>query len=108
MYSYEGRLISTPRYNGMRPDLLNKQIVSLSNDTIAIRDRADEKALYFFEALNGKPIGDGKPVKHATDIVEIALNQCASSSERQLAIIDKNKDLFLRTGDGHTPNTTII
>ena len=97
VYSYEGRLISTPRYNGMRPDLLNKQIVTISNDTIAIRDRTDEKALYFFEALNGKPIGDGKPVKHTTEIVEIALNQCGSSSDRQLAIIDKNKDLFLRT-----------
>ena len=39
----QGRLISTPRYNGMRPDLMNEQIVSTSNDTVVIRDRNDEK-----------------------------------------------------------------
>ena len=39
----QGRLISTPRYNGMRPDLMNEQIVTTSNDTIVIRDRNDEK-----------------------------------------------------------------
>lgn len=41
----QGRLISTPRYNGMRPDLLNQQIVSVSNDTVVIRDRNDEKGM---------------------------------------------------------------
>jgi len=96
VYSYEGRLISSPRYNGMRPDLLNKQIISISNDTVAVRDRVDEKALYFFEALTGKPIGDGKAIRHTTEIIEISLNQDGPSTERQLAIIDKNKDLFLR------------
>jgi len=96
VYSYEGRLISTPRYNGMRPDLMNEQIVTTSNDTIVIRDRNDEKALYIFEALNGKPVGDGKPVKHPVEIVEISLNQEGSSTNRQLTIIDKNRDLYLR------------
>jgi hypothetical protein len=43
VFSYEGRLISTPRFPGMRTDILNAQSVSLSNDTIAIRDKSDEK-----------------------------------------------------------------
>lgn len=43
MYSYEGRLVSTPKFQGMRTDILNAQTVSLSNDTIAVRDKTDEK-----------------------------------------------------------------
>ena len=31
-----------------------------------------------------------------TDIMELALNQGGPATERQLAIIDKNKDLYLR------------
>lgn len=96
VYSYEGRMVSTPRYNGMRADLLNTQVVSISNDTVAMRDRNDEKAIYLFEALTGKPLGDGKPVKHSLDVIELALNRDGASSDRQLAIIDKNKDLYLR------------
>lgn len=42
-FSYEGRLISSPRFPGMRADILNAQGVSLSNDTIAVRDKSDEK-----------------------------------------------------------------
>ncbi|CAH2247409.1 intraflagellar transport 80 homolog [Pelobates cultripes] len=64
LYSYEGRLISTPKVSGMRIDNLNSQTVSLSNDTIAIKDKGDEKFIYLFDALSGKPLGDGKPLTH--------------------------------------------
>lgn len=43
IYSYEGRLISAPKIQGLRTDVLNEQTVSVSNDTIAIKDRKDEK-----------------------------------------------------------------
>ena len=43
VFSYEGRLISSPKFPGMRADILNSLGVSLSNDTIAIRDQSDEK-----------------------------------------------------------------
>ncbi|XP_010081744.1 PREDICTED: intraflagellar transport protein 80 homolog, partial [Pterocles gutturalis] len=43
VYSYEGRLISSPKFPGMRTDILNAQTVSLSNDTLAVKDKADEK-----------------------------------------------------------------
>ena len=43
VYSYEGRLISSPKFPGMRTDILNKSTVTLSDDTVAIRDKADEK-----------------------------------------------------------------
>lgn len=48
LYSYEGRLISSPRYPGMRTDILNAKTVSLSNDTLAVKDKADEKGKFCF------------------------------------------------------------
>ncbi|KAM9279413.1 intraflagellar transport protein 80 homolog isoform 2-T2 [Morus bassanus] len=95
LYSYEGRLISSPKFPGMRTDILNAQTVSLSNDTLAVRDKADEKVIYIFEALSGKPLGDGKPLTHKTEIVEIALDQKGLTSERKIAFIDKNRDLYI-------------
>ncbi|NXQ68366.1 IFT80 protein, partial [Quiscalus mexicanus] len=95
LYSYEGRLISSPKYPGMRTDILNALTVSLSNDTLAVKDKADERVIYIFEALSGKPLGDGKPLTHKTEIVEIALDQKGLTSERKIAFIDKNRDLFI-------------
>ena len=43
VYTYDGRLACAPRYQGLRADILNSQTVSLSNDTVAIRDKTDEK-----------------------------------------------------------------
>ncbi|XP_075793942.1 intraflagellar transport protein 80 homolog isoform X2 [Pelodiscus sinensis] len=95
LYSYEGRLISSPKFPGMRTDILNAQTVSLSNDTLAIKDKADEKVIYLFEVLSGKPLGDGKPLTHKTDITEIALDQKGLTNERKIAFIDKNRDLYI-------------
>ncbi|OWF41163.1 intraflagellar transport protein 80 homolog [Mizuhopecten yessoensis] len=95
VFSYDGRLVCSPRYTGMRADILNYQTVSISNDTIAIRDKANEKVVYVFDAQNGKPLGDGKPITHKLDVMEIALDQCGPATERRLAIIDKNRDLYL-------------
>uniref|UniRef100_A0A2D4Q0U3 Intraflagellar transport protein 80 homolog n=1 Tax=Micrurus surinamensis TaxID=129470 RepID=A0A2D4Q0U3_MICSU len=95
LYSYEGRLISSPKFPGMRTDILNGQTVSLSSDTLAIRDKSDEKVIDLFEPLSGKPLGDGKPLSHKTEIVEIALDQKGLTNERKIAFIDKNRDLYL-------------
>ncbi|XP_064159238.1 intraflagellar transport protein 80 homolog [Anguilla rostrata] len=95
VYSYEGRLVSTPRFPGMRSDILNAQTASLSNDTVAIRDKTDQKVIFLFEALTGKALGDGKPLTHKMEVVEIALDQCGAASDRKIALIDKNRDLYL-------------
>ncbi|KAK2191278.1 hypothetical protein NP493_56g04017 [Ridgeia piscesae] len=95
VYSYEGRLTCTPRFTGMRCDILNYQTVSLSTDTVAIRDKVDEKAVHLFDLMTGKPLGDGKPFIHTMDIMEVALDQSGSASERRLAFVDKNRDLYL-------------
>ncbi|XP_008424046.1 intraflagellar transport protein 80 homolog [Poecilia reticulata] len=94
-FSYEGRLTSSPKFLGMRADVLSAQAVSLSNDTIAIRDKSDEKVILFFDAMTGKPLSDGKPLTHKLEVLEVALDQCGPSSERKISLIDKNHDLYL-------------
>ncbi|KAM5276035.1 intraflagellar transport protein 80 homolog isoform 3-T3 [Hipposideros larvatus] len=95
LYSYEGRFISSPKFPGMRTDILNAQTVSLSNDTIAIKDKADEKIILLFEASTGKPLGDGKFLSHKNEILEIALDQKGLTNDRKIAFIDKNRDLYI-------------
>lgn len=43
VFSYEGHLISAPKFLGLRLDIINAQGISLSNDTVAIRDKSEEK-----------------------------------------------------------------
>ena len=43
MFTYDGRMVSSPKWTGMRTELLNINTVSLSNDTIAVRDSTDLK-----------------------------------------------------------------
>lgn len=62
LYSYEGRLLCSPKWPGMRPDMLTSATVSLSPDTIAIRDQVDERVVHLFDATSGKPLNDGKNV----------------------------------------------
>ena len=95
LYSYEGRMLCSPKWPGMRPDVLNSGTVSISNDTIAIRDQTDERNIWIFDAQNGKSINDGKPLTHRQEIAEIALDQIGLPNQRKLAIVDKNRDLFL-------------
>ncbi|XP_018588159.2 intraflagellar transport protein 80 homolog isoform X1 [Scleropages formosus] len=95
VFSYEGRLVSSPKVPGMRTDILNAQAISLSNDTVAIRGKTDEKVIFLFDALTGKPLADGKPLTHKLEVMEIALDQCGVAADRKIALIDKNRDLYL-------------
>ncbi|XP_076064271.1 intraflagellar transport protein Oseg5 [Oratosquilla oratoria] len=95
VFSYDGRMICSPRWPGMRTDVLNSRTVSLANDTIVVRDKTDEKLVHLFDATTGKPLNDGKPWAHKLDILHVALNQAGGPQERQMAVVDKNRDLYL-------------
>lgn len=75
--------------------MLNASTISISNDTIAVRDQTDERNVHLLDAMSGKPLNDGKPLTHRQEIAEIALDQVGLPNSRQLAIVDKNRDLFL-------------
>lgn len=43
IYSYEGRMISNPKFGGLRTEFLSHQTISLSRDYLAILNRDDRK-----------------------------------------------------------------
>ncbi|KAK8779293.1 hypothetical protein V5799_019367 [Amblyomma americanum] len=94
-YTYDGKFVCAPKWVGMRPDMLNHFTVALSNALLAVRDKADEKVVYLFDTQTGKPAGDGKPYTHKIEVTQVGIDQCGPSIHRRLAIIDKNKDLYL-------------
>ncbi len=88
IYSYEGRLLTTIRYSGMRVELLNEKTVSLARDLIAISDQGSGSGntIRIFDVHSGKNLLE---LEHKRDILKASLNQAAS----KVAILDKNKDL---------------
>ena len=51
----QGRLTCVPKFQGLRTDTLNEQTCTLSNDTLAVKDRKDEKGIvgnYAYSGLN--------------------------------------------------------
>jgi len=55
VYNYEGKLISSPKYQGLRVEFLNKRHISLSNDVLAIIDPMQSKVVRLFDIISGKP-----------------------------------------------------
>ncbi|TPX69276.1 hypothetical protein SpCBS45565_g02595 [Spizellomyces sp. 'palustris'] len=94
IFSYEGRLASSPKYAGLRAECVTPQTISISGDVLAVKDKADEKTIYIFESASGRPLGNGT-IKHTADIAEIGLNQCASTVGRQLVLVDKNRNMYI-------------
>jgi intraflagellar transport protein 80 len=93
VFSYEGRLMSTIRLSGLRYEFLNHQTLSLCRDSLSIVDPANPKQIRVFDVNTGRAIG--QPIQHRLDIVRISLNQQGSGADRKIAILDKNKDLWL-------------
>ncbi|TPX52368.1 hypothetical protein CcCBS67573_g09888 [Chytriomyces confervae] len=96
VFTYEGRLVCSPKYPGLRPDFITSQSISLANDTLAIKDKTDEKSIYLFELSTGRLMNGGAPLKLQTEAIEIGLNQVIGPGGcRQLAVLDKNREMFL-------------
>ena len=95
LYSYEGRQICSIKISpAIRPEQLAPNLIGLSRDTVAVRDPIDPKKVLFYDAINGKAHGD-LTVTHHMEVQDITLSQYGAQSERKLAFIDKNRDLFL-------------
>ncbi|RCN33709.1 WD domain, G-beta repeat protein, partial [Ancylostoma caninum] len=71
-----------------------EKVTSISNDVVAIRDRAEASTVWFFDPTSGKTLGDGKIV-HEREITELTLSQCGKLSERVLAFRDSDAAVFV-------------
>ncbi|XP_049774478.1 intraflagellar transport protein 80 homolog isoform X1 [Schistocerca cancellata] len=97
LHGYDGRLLCSPKWGGMQPETLSPMFVSTSSDTLAVRDQVDDRVVHLFEIGSTRSIAELPTISHSMSVMEIALNQAGSSLMRQLAIIDKNRDLYVST-----------
>jgi intraflagellar transport protein 80 len=91
--SYEGRKLSMVKFSGLRADFLNQHTLTVCKDAIALVDPSAPKTIRVWDVYTGRVVG--QPIGHKLDIVRISLNQHGSGADRQIAILDKNKDLYL-------------
>lgn len=47
IYTYQGRLLASPRWGSMRPETLSKNEISLGTDSFAVIDQNELKCNYF-------------------------------------------------------------
>lgn len=95
VYSYEGRQVSVCKLQvSLRPEMMAEDLLSISPDTVALRNPANAKNILFFEATNGKPIDDASIVHHL-DVLSVSLSQPGTLFQRKVAYVDRNRDMFL-------------
>jgi len=72
VYSYEGKHISSPKYQGLRVEFLNQRHISLSSDVLAVIDPSNPKLVKIFDIQSGK--ATNTQIEHTTEIIEMDLN----------------------------------
>jgi hypothetical protein len=60
---------------------------------MAVIDPSNPKSVKVFDIMSGKVVDAA--IEHSTEIIQMDMNQVAMSSERKMAFIDSNKDLFI-------------
>ncbi|XP_028034172.1 intraflagellar transport protein 80 homolog [Bombyx mandarina] len=99
VYSYMGRLLASPRCGG-RPETLGKSSVSLGPDTLAVVDQTDRKLIHVFDLPTGLIVRSSTDstvtkLNHKMTVSTIALSQTGPINDRQMALLDYNKDLYV-------------
>ena len=107
--SFEGKVISSPKSQSIRPESLSRNAISLSSTFLAVIDSVDNKIFRFFDSNSGREI---TKITHTVEIVMLSVcefpfgNQDAQTS--LVVINDRNKDLYLvmiNVGTQRTPAT---
>lgn len=71
VWTYEGRQVSSPRFQNLRADYLSSRAISLSEDAVAILDRSAPKSVRVCDVVTGRPLSDGMAaeVEHDCEVV---------------------------------------
>ncbi|CAG9784087.1 unnamed protein product [Diatraea saccharalis] len=107
IYSYMGRLLASPRC-GTRPETLGRAAISLGPDSLAAIDQTDRKTIQVFDLPTGlivRSSADNAITKltHKMTVSTIALSQTGPINERQMALLDYNRDLYVVTVKENKP-----
>jgi intraflagellar transport protein 80 len=96
VWTYEGRPLSSPRFQNLRPEFLSAKSVSLAPEVVAVLDRTDGRTVRVCDVQSGRALADAA-LTHDCEVVEIALSQFAGAglADRRLAFVDRNKDMWI-------------
>jgi intraflagellar transport protein 80 len=94
VYSYEGRIVSNPKFAGLRTEFVSRDAVSLSREYLAMLDRTDRRLVHIVDVTSGRVL-ENAAIKHSVDIVALSLSQFGNAVQRKIAFIDKNQDLWI-------------
>ena len=109
--SYEGRVMSAPKFQGMRAELMSRRVLALSDDVIAMIDASNVSQVRVFDTATGKPLVQKHKVladsshsqqqqgtvvhPQGAEIAEVGLSLVGSVTDRKVAFVDQNRDLYL-------------
>lgn len=103
--SFEGRVLCSPKFQGMRTDYITKEMVTLSPDTLCVVDSTDAKIIQVIDTSVGKNINK---LVHTAEVTHVQLNQhCLGTNERFLVYSDRNRDLYTAALFSGTASTVI-
>jgi intraflagellar transport protein 80 len=93
IFTFEGRGLSNLRFQGLRPEYLSRDMISLSPDMACVVDTVEKKVIYVMDPITGRMMGK---IAHSTEVLNLNLNQqSVGPQERLLAFSDRNKDFYL-------------
>ncbi|XP_058808813.1 intraflagellar transport protein 80 homolog isoform X2 [Phymastichus coffea] len=95
LFNYQGRSLGAPRWKNMTAEPLYPPCVSVCCDTIVARDQTNRRLVHVLEVSPKKPLAEAQPYAHAQDVTSLGLNYVGGLGDRQLALVDANRDLFL-------------
>jgi hypothetical protein len=98
--TYEGRVAASLRFQGLRPEYLSRDMISLAPDMVCIVDTVDKKVVHIMDPLTGRLFSK---LTHTCEVQNLGLNQHSlGTQDRLLAFTDKNNDLFVAALGGVT------
>lgn len=93
VFTFEGRVLCNLRFQGLRPEYLCRDMISLSTDMVCVVDTVDKKIIYVMDPVTGRVMGK---ISHSSEVIHLRLNQhSVGPQERLLAFSDRNKDFFI-------------
>ena len=102
VYSYDGRLINSIRLpSGVAVSSLQAEHVQMAGDTLFLVQRQHSGAGSLIHAIDTTTAKKAtEPIRHPNEIVSLAVSQCGSAADRQLAFVDRQHELFVCRAQG--------
>ncbi|XP_068621088.1 intraflagellar transport protein 80 homolog [Battus philenor] len=101
VYSYTGRLLASPQF-GSRLEARGRTYISLGPDTLACIDQTNPTLVHIYDLptatysiSRGTTDSTSSKLKHYIAVCSIALSQTGPINERQIALIDRRRDLMV-------------